>query len=266
LVSRWINKLSSSVLKLNSYLLKYSNDYKDAPTSTSEINSLFKNFNDYRKTLLKKDDEKQVLFQNISHELKTPITTIKMYSEAIQDGIYDEDNIQNATNIIIKETNNLLEKVNKIMQINKLSYLESVNKGVTIIDKVSISDILFEVVNNYNVIHPEIKFNVNLISIDYRGTKDVWKNVFENIFDNNIRNKATTIEITLNDKYLIIENNGEKIPQDFMPSLFEPFKKGQNGNFGLGLNIIKKSLELYNYSIKIENSKIGVLYFITDNK
>jgi two-component system sensor histidine kinase CssS len=100
----------------------------------------------------------------------------------------------------------------------------------------------------------------------YRGTKEIWKNVIENIFDNNIRHKSTEIEITLNEKYLIIENNGEKIPSEFLPNIFEPFRKGINGNYGLGLSIIKKSLDLYNYSIKVDNSKKGVIYLITDNK
>lgn len=266
IVLRWLNKLTKSVNKLNGFLLSYSNDYKDAPTSTKEINSLFANFEKYRKNLVEKDTEKQVLFQNISHELKTPLTTIKMYSEALHDGIYSEENVQETSNIIIKETDRLLEKVSKIIQINKLAYLESLNKGVKNIDRVSISDVLFEVMNNYNVIAPDIKFNVNLDNITYRGTKDVWKTVLENVFDNNIRHHAKQIEITLNESYMIIENDGEKIPEDLLINIFEPFTKGVNGNYGLGLSIIKKSLTMYNYSIKIENSKKGVTYFITDNK
>ena len=61
---------------------------------------------------------------------------------------------------------------------------------------------------------------------------------------------------------LFLYNDGPNIDNDMVDDIFNPFKKGIKGQFGLGLSIVKKTLNLLNYDISIENSKKGVSFII----
>ena len=187
-----------------------------------------------------------------------------MYAEGIEDGLYKNNDINESADVIISQTNELLAKVSKIMQINRLSHIELANKNSLNNEKIILSDVLFDVLNRYADRAPYVKFNVELDKVVFRGTKDIWQNIFENIFDNNIRHKATEINISLSDNYLIIENNGELIEEEVLSNIFEPFTKGEGGSYGLGMSIIKRSLEVYKYKIKIYNTDKSVIYMIME--
>ena len=55
----------------------------------------------------------------------------------------------------------------------------------------------------------------------------------------------------------------EKIDNDFLEGIFTPFRKGIKGEFGLGLSIVKKTLNIMGYNISIKNEKKGVSFIIT---
>lgn len=257
--------IAKSIKNVNRFLYNYDNDYYSANYTSRELEELSNNFLNYKQAIIKKDFEKQQLFQNISHELKTPITTIKMYGEGIQDGLYKNNDVTQSAEVIINESNNLLSKVSKIMQINKLSHIETLNKSQVGTEYIDISEVLFEILNSYNDRAPNVTFKCELEHYNYRGTKDIWKNIFENIFDNNIRHGATIIDISVNENYLVIHNNGNKIDEKVLPNIAEPFKRGTGGNYGLGVGIIIKSLDIYKYKLRIENARTGgVTYTISE--
>ena len=140
------------------------------------------------------------------------------------------------------------------MILNKLSYRDSNKQQQRTNEKVNIADVLFDMLNVYHQRAPEVNFVCSLESHEYRGTSENWRTVFENVFDNNIRHGAKNIYINVSDKYLTIENDGDLIEAKILDKIFEPFNRGQKGNFGLGMGIIKQSIELYDYSIKVYNN------------
>lgn len=232
---------------------------------SKELQSLSDTIDVYKEEIKEATEQKQRLLQNISHELKTPITTIKMYAEGIEDGIYKDGDIKKSTSIIKEETDVLLDRVTKIMNINKLYHIET-SEVPQRYEKIVLAEVMFEMLEKYEKRAPDVHFEAELERSEWRGSNDIWRTIIENVFDNNIKHGAKNIKITMNKGVLIIENDGDKIEEEIFDRIFEPFMKGQNGNFGLGLNIIQRALKLLNYKVEIKNADgdHGVIYKISE--
>lgn len=229
-----------------------------------EMADLEQALNEYETAIEAHDHQKQKLFQNISHELRTPVTTIQSYAEAIEDGVIGSEDIVETSKTLQDQTKILMDRLNQIMHLNKLVYQEQneseQNKDATI----NIAEVMFNVFNEYQKNHRALTINADLSPITYRGDGATWRTVISNILDNNIRHGADTITAKLTESTLTIENNGEPIPEEILNKLFIPYTKGSKGSFGLGLTIIEKSLAQYDYTVHIENSETGVRYIIKD--
>ena len=70
------------------------------------------------------------------------------------------------------------------------------------------------------------------------------------------------IEITLKNDNIIMYNDGPNIDENILNDIFTPYKKGINGQFGLGLSIVKKTLMLCGYEITVKNEKKGISFVI----
>ena len=68
--------------------------------------------------------------------------------------------------------------------------------------------------------------------------------------------------VTVKNKKIVFFNDGDKIDENILNNIFTPYEKGINGMFGFGLSIVKKSLQLLNYDIKVSNVKNGVNFII----
>ena len=90
-----------------------------------------------------------------------------------------------------------------------------------------------------------------------------WETILDNLLQNFMRYAKTTIKITAKQNKLILYNDGENIDEDFLAGIFTPFRKGIKGEFGLGLSIVKKTLNMIGYDIVIKNDKKGVSFIIT---
>ena len=81
-----------------------------------------------------------------------------------------------------------------------------------------------------------------------------------------MRYAENTIKITAKPNKLILYNDGDQIDNDFLEVIFTPFRKGIKGEFGLGLSIVKKTLNIMGYDITIKNEKKGVSFIITNQR
>ena len=116
------------------------------------------------------------------------------------------------------------------------------------------------------VLH-NIKFEVNIDKKStFYGSVENWETILDNILSNFMRYTKTTIKITVRQNKIILYNDGEPIEKDFIEAIFTPFRKGIKGQFGLGLSIVKKTLNLMDYDITIKNEKKGVSFTITRDK
>jgi two-component system sensor histidine kinase CssS len=227
-----------------------------------EIESLALALEDMRLYLKNQEKYRNQMYQNISHDFKTPLTVIKSYTEAVEDGIEDE---KEAIKVITEQTEKLDNKVKSLLYLNKLDYLKD-NKNIKL-EKINISKIIEEEVNKFKFTNKNINFKTE---IDKKskifGTNDNWETILDNLLSNSIRYAKSEIKITLKNNKITVYNDGENIDNNLLEGIFIPFRKGVKGQFGLGLSIVKKTLNIMNYDINIKNEKKGVSFIIYHKK
>lgn len=226
-----------------------------------EIRSLSLAIEDMRLSLINQEKYRNQMYQNISHDFKTPLTVIKSYIEAVEDGVEDKDT---AFNIIKTQTEKLEQKVHSLLYLNKLDYLKDKKIEHNIID---MEKLIEQEVNKFKFHRKDINFEVIKDSKSkYYGSYENWETILDNLLSNFMRYAKTKIKITMRQNKLILYNDGEGIDKDFLEVIFTPFRKGIKGEFGLGLSIVKKTLNMMDYDITIHNEKKGVSFIITKYK
>jgi two-component system sensor histidine kinase CssS len=244
-----INKLKDHISSIQNNRL----DEVYLDSGKDELSELSLSVESMRETIAKNEKTKQEMLQNLSHDIKTPIAVIKTYTEAIRDGMSDSD----STEVILKQTDILQHKITKLLQYNKLEYLTKNEPFV----EVNMKEIIESVANNYKF-QKNVKIELNLKDVIYRGYLENYYVVVENILDNAKRYAKSKIVITLNDDELSFFNDGDPIDTKFINSNFKPYEKGSHGQFGLGMSIVEKTLDFFGYYIKAKNLDNGVIFII----
>ena len=199
------------------------------------------------------------MYQNISHDFKTPITVMMSYLEAYDDGIQTEAE----TMKVMKEQLKKLEiKVHSLLYLNKLNYLSERRDNLR--EQYDVSLIIHAAVDKFKMSRPDVKFvlDIDKKSTMFRGSADMWEAIIDNILNNFMRYAKKEVKITVKNQKIILFNDGENIDENVLNNIFTPYEKGLKGVFGLGLSIVRKTLHLLNYDITIENVKNGVKFTI----
>jgi len=228
-------------------------------TGDDEIYSLALAIEDMRISLINQEEYRKQMYQNISHDFKTPLTVIKSYIEAVEDQVEESDT---AMKIINEQTNTLEQKVHSLLYLNKLDYLKD-SKEIEI-KPIDMHTILEREVKKFKFHRKDINFvtDFDIKSVFY-GSEEHWETIIDNLLGNFMRYASTTIKITTKQNRLILYNDGDQIDEGLLEGIFTPFRKGIKGEFGLGLSIVKKTLDIMNYDIVIKNEKKGVSFIIT---
>ena len=133
--------------------------------------------------------------------------------------------------------------------------------------KINIKDLAEGIIKSFAYNNEGIRFETEIEKIKVIGDEEQWSVVFENIIENGLRYAKNVIRIKIYEdniqQYISICNDGEKIPDDKLDNIFWAFNKGNEGNFGLGLDIVKRIVSMYNGSIKAQNEDSGVSFIVT---
>ena len=253
----WSIKLTNRIKRIQNHILSlpknnYDKSYID--DSEDEIGELSRALDKMRLDLQQNEKTKQEMLQNLSHDFKTPIAVIKSYAESINDGMADN----NTANIIINEADKLTHKVKRLLQYNSLEYLEKTEEFYD----VSMKELILEIVETFKF-QTDIKFDLNLEDVNFKGYRENWYTVVDNIIDNAKRYAKTTIKIILKPNKLCIYNDGEHIDEKFINSEFKPYEKGSKGQFGLGMSIVSKTVDFFGMKLKVANEDVGVTFIIS---
>ncbi len=263
----WVSTLIVPLSQIKTYVTKVKNDDKDAELNirrNDEIGEVADALRDMKEELERQNQEKEEMIQNISHDLKTPIATIKSYGESIKDGIYPYETLEKSVDVIIEHADRLEKKVRSLIILNKMGYLlDDCEEG----EHLAMARVIDKAILSLKVVRPEISF---LKEIDedvcFHGDEEPWRIVVENLIDNALRYARSYIRITLKDGELCVINDGEKISPDLVQTLFRPYEKGSDGQFGLGLSIVYRVVTTYGYHIAAENLTDGVNFRIWKEK
>ena len=245
------NKIDN--LDNDDYIDNYSYDVDD------ELKVLSEAIDDMKVHLKKEEEYKNQMYQNISHDFKTPLTVIKSYIEAVDDGV---ETSQNCFKIIKEQINKLEIKVHSLLYLNKLNYLKDYDNYKN--SQVDLSQILNSCVEKFKIQRNDIKFNIIISDKNtlYKGTYDMWETIIDNILNNFIRYANKEIKITIKNGKIVFYNDGPNIDESVLDNIFTPYTKGMKGQFGLGLSIIRKTVGLLGYEIIVKNERKGVSFII----
>lgn len=224
-----------------------------------ELYSLSLAIDDMKATLKEQDEYKNQMYQNISHDFKTPLTVIKSYIEGIEDGIQNKDE---GIRVIKEQINKLELKVHSLLYLNKLNYLKEKNNYKK--EMTDVSQVIDASVKKFKALRPDVKWEVNYMDnkLAFRGTFDMWEAIIDNLLANFIRYAEKEIKITLKNGKITLYNDGPNINPNILNDIFSPYKKGIKGQFGLGLSIVKKTIHLFDYEISVINEKKGISFII----
>lgn len=258
----WSRKLVKKIEHLKQKVDNLSNDdYDDTYTydEDDELKTLSVAIDTMRENLKKQENYKNQMYQNISHDFKTPLTVIKSYIEAIQDGV---QTVPQGLKVIEEQVNKLELKVHSLLYLNKLNYFKE-RKDLTV-EKVNVQQVIYNSVEKMKNIRPDIKWTVYTKNSEtiMKGTYDMWEAVVDNILSNFVRYAEKEIKVTVKGNKLTFYNDGPKLNEKDLENIFSPYKKGINGQFGLGLSIVRETLAFCGYEVTVKNEKKGVSFMI----
>lgn len=163
---------------------------------------------------------------------------------------------------IIKEQVEKLEiKVHSLLYLNKLNYIKETKKYKN--EKTDVLKVIDQSVKKFKAVRPDIKWEIkNDTKTVFRGTYDTWEAIIDNLLNNFMRYTKENIKITLKNGKITLYNDGNNIDPNILKDIFNPYKKGINGQFGLGLSIVKQTILLFGYEIIVHNEKKGVSFII----
>ena len=250
---RKIERLKSKIDNIDKEDYNHHMDFK----IDDEVRSLYLAIEDMRIGLINQEKYRNQMYQNISHDFKTPLSVIKSYVEAVED---DVEEPKEALSVIKEQTEKLDQKVHSLLYLNKLDYLKDSKVEV---EEVDMNSIINSEVEKFKFNRKDVNFKVEVDSKSkFVGTIDAWETILDNIFSNFMRYAKSEIKVTCKGNRIVLYNDGEKIDDDLLEGIFNPFRKGIKGQFGLGLNIVKKTLNMMGYDITIKNEKKGVSFII----
>ncbi len=212
--------------------------------------------------MLEKERFRKEFTANVSHELKTPLTSIKGYAELLETGLVKPEDVKKFSSIIQKEGDRLLSLIDSILEISKL---ESPSVNVSF-QTINLYSLLENIINRLLIKTKDknIKIKLSGDKIKIKGDIAMLEEAIYNLVDNAIKYNVDNGKIQIhlkefaNYKLLSIKDTGIGIPKEELNRIFERFyrvdKSRKGYSSGLGLAIVKHIMELHNAKIDIDSS------------
>ena len=245
-------------------------DYKNR---NDEIGELAAAFNAMADSLAQAEQKRSEFVANVSHELKTPMTTIAGFSDGILDGTIPPDKERAALQTISSETRRLSRLVRRMLDLSRLQSAEN----VTAQEQFDVSEVMLRVLvsleNKINARHLDVDTQLPDGPVLVWGDPDAITQVCYNLLDNAIKFSAegSTMGLSITAKggkaHVAVRNHGDTIPPDELAMIFDRFHKSDKSRsvdregVGLGLYIVKTILNNHKENISV-TSQDGVTEFV----
>lgn len=231
----------------------------------TEAENIAENFNSMLSVLQNLEDARQEFVSNVSHELKTPITSVKVLAESL---IGQEEVPVELYQEFMVDINEELERMNKI--INDLLSLVKMDRNASEvkISEVNINELVESILKQLQPIAD--KRNIEIIfesvrsvtaQVDEVKLAMAFRNLIENAIKYNYDNGWVRVSLNADHKffYLKVSDSGVGIPEELQDNIFERFyrvdkaRSRETGGNGLGLAITRNAILLHRGSIKVHS-------------
>ena len=231
--------------------------------SDRELFDLNRRMNETAEKLEKNDENQKTFFQNVSHELKTPLMSIRGYAEGIKYGVFEtQKEKNNAAEIIISESERLNDLVADLLYISKI---DSSQNNFAFAQNVNLCELSENCADKLRglLINREKDKNKTIKVI--HPARDIYISCNEenlmraimNVVANGVQYAKTNVEISFHENgrsvAMHIKDDGPGIPEKELPNIFKRFYKGPAGKHGIGLSIAKSIIEQHNAEITAKN-------------
>ena len=220
------------------------------PSGAMEIRQAGHEFEMMRKRILRHLNQRNEMLSGISHDLRTPLTRMKLQIAFIED--------KDLANKLAEDINEMEKMLNEYLQFTSSSYIEKN-------EMFNLSELIDQVVNKYN--NKNIK-NDLIPRVYINGRKNLINRCLNNIIDNALK-YGGKVKIKLSKKntnlFITIDDDGPGIPNKEHENVFKPFYKIDKGradsksSVGLGLSIASDIIRSHGGSIRLDKSKMNGL-------
>ena len=237
-----------------------------------EIGELAASFNNMAESLQQTERQRREFIANISHELKTPMTTIAGYTDGILDGTIPPENERQYLQIISNESRRLSRMVRRMLDVSQLQAIDPLRSGGHFDICESMRRVLISMEKKINDRHLDVDADIPEEPILVLGDNDMITQVIYNLLENAAKfaREGSTLYLgvaNIDGKARVtVRNLGDTIPAEELPLLFERFHKSDKSRsedkdgVGLGLYIVKTILEQHREHINV-TSENGVTTF-----
>lgn len=224
-----------------------------------EIQDLVDNFNQMVKDLGSIECLQKEFIDNVSHEIKTPISSIQGFAELLKDESLTKEERAEYASIIIEESNRLLNLSTNMLKLSKLQNQNKITKKEQI-------DIAEQIRKAISLLEPkwskkELTFNVSLEEKYFWGDEElifqVWVNLIENAIKYSKQNSKIDITLKQVDNFIVVQikDYGKGMKEEELNKIFSRFyqidKSHSSEGSGLGLAIVKRIVELSEGTIEV---------------
>lgn len=261
--------LTTKLLKPVKFLAE-NMDVEAAPAGCEELMPFISMIRQQRMDILKSARMRQEFTANVTHELKTPLTSISGYAELIETGMANQEDILRFSHGIHAASTRLLLLINDIIRLSELDD-EEIDTPFERLDLYEMARICVEMLT-LNAEKYQVKITVSGKPCYINGNKQMIEELMYNLCDNAIRynNKGGIVEVGVSPKadneeesVLAVKDTGIGIPEEHQKHIFERFYRvdkshsKSTGGTGLGLAIVKHIIARHNARMELD-SQVGI--------
>ena len=276
---KWIHTPMQQIIKGASEYANGDLSYRIPVKSEDEMGYLAKTLNYMADRINQNGEYQRTFIANVSHDFRSPLTSIKGYVEAILDGTIPPELQDKYLNIISHEADRLEKLTRSLLVLNDLDE----RKRMMNIRTFDINDVIKNTANTFEVICSKKNIDLELLlsgrELFVEADMEQIQQVLYNLLDNAIKfsndNSSINIETSVkNDKVFVsVKDHGVGIPKDSLSKVWDRFYKTDTSRgkdrkgTGLGLSIVKEIIKAHNQNINVISTEgVGTEFIFTLKK
>ena len=261
--------LAKPLIKLSkeseNYVIGKGTTIDDNVISTKELESLRISLKNMQMRIDSEANRKNTIYENVAHDLRTPLVSILGYADGLKSGIIKDKN--KACDVILRTGNQLKEMIENILVLSRFD--NDTYKGSK--EELSLVDLISEQVETVRVIDDNIKVEFEN-DLDDGGVivsdRKLLIRIIQNLLSNAIKYAKSKVIITARTgepHYLVsVADDGDGIDKSNLENIFTRYYKGEDGHFGIGLAVVKSSVDYLGGKINVESEKGKGTTFIVE--